>query len=81
MAKKTSVYKKIFEDISLTDTQKYNRINFLQTKRIVINNSSRFLCILIGLNIIIWPLIITIPNTKIDNTNSKKIGILATKNK
>ena len=81
MGKKTSVYKKIFEDISLTDTQKYNRINFLQTKRIVINNSSRFLCILIGLNIIIWPLIITIPNTKIDNTNSKKIGILATKNK
>ena len=81
MGKKTSVYKKIFEDISLTDTQKYNRINFLQTKRIVINNSSRFLCILICLNIIIWPLIITIPNTKIDNTNSKKIGILATKNK
>ena len=67
MSKKKSKYKRIFEDNSLSDQQKYRKISNLQ------NKVSRFLSVLIGLNAIIWPLLFIIPNVKIDNPNRSPI--------
>ena len=61
MGKKKSEYKKIFEDNSLSDQQKYKKISNLQ------NKGSRLWTVIIGLNAIIWPLLFTIPNVEIDN--------------
>ena len=70
MGKKKSEYKKIFEDNSLSDLQKYKKISDLQ------NKSSRLWTIAIGLNAIIWPLLFTIPNVEIDNPSLSPIVAL-----
>ena len=67
MSKKKSEYKRIFEDNSLSDLQKYRKINNLQ------NNGQRFWSVVIGLNAIIWPLLFSIPNLEIDNPNTSSI--------
>ena len=63
MSKKKSEYKRIFEDNSLSDLQKYRKISNLQ------NKGSRFWSVVIGLNAVIWPLLYIIPNIEIDNPN------------
>ena len=70
MSKKKSEYKRIFEDNSLSDLQKYRKINNLQ------NKVSRFWSVVIGLNAIIWPLLLIIPNVEIDNPNRSQIVAL-----
>ena len=72
MSKKKSEYKRIFEDNSLSDLQKYKKISNLQ------NKSSRFWSVFIGLNAIIWPLLFIIPNVEIDNPNINPIVSLKT---
>tara|TARA_Y100001968_G_scaffold143036_1_gene130710 strand:+ start:103 stop:330 length:228 start_codon:yes stop_codon:yes gene_type:complete len=70
MDTKKSEYKKIFEDNSLSDQQKYKKISNLQ------NKGSRFWTVVIGLNAIIWPLLFIIANVEIDNPNSSPIVTL-----
>ena len=70
MSKNQSEYKRIFEDNSLSDLQKYRKINNLQ------NKVSRFWSVVIGLNAIIWPLLFIIPNVEIDNPNRSPIVAL-----
>ena len=70
MSKKKSEYKRIFEDNSLSDLQKYRKINNLQ------NKVSRFWSVVVGLNAIIWPLLLIIPNVEIDNQNRSQIVAL-----
>ena len=67
MSKKKSEYKRIFEDNSLSDLQKYRKINNLQ------NKATRYWSVVIGLNAIIWPLLFIVPDVKIDNPNSSSI--------
>ena len=67
MGKKRSEYKKIFEDNSLSDLQKYRKINNLQ------NKVTRYWSVVIGLNAIIWPLLFIVPDVEIDNPNSSPI--------
>ena len=70
MSKKKSEYKRIFEDNSLSDPQKYRKISNLQ------NKVSRFWSVVIGLNAIIWPLLFIISNVEIDNSNRSPIVAL-----
>ena len=70
MSKKKSEYKRIFEDNSLSDLQKYNKISDLQ------NKGSRFWSVFIGLNAIIWPLLFIVPNTEIENSTINPIVAL-----
>ena len=70
MSKKKSEYKRIFEDNSLSDLQKYRKINNLQ------NKVARFWSVVIGLNAIIWPLLLIITNVEIDNPNRSQIVAL-----
>ena len=70
MSKKKSEYKRIFEDNSLSDLQKYRKISNLQ------NKVSRFWSVMIGLNAIIWPLLFIISNVEIDNSNRSPIVAL-----
>ena len=70
MSKNKSEFKKIFEDNSLSDLQKYRQISNLQKK------SSRFYIVVIGLNVIIWPLLSIIPSVEIDNPNISPIVAL-----
>ena len=70
MSKKNSEYKRIFEDNSLSDLQKYRKISNLQ------NKVSRFWSVMIGLNAIIWPLLFIISNVEIDNPNRSSIVAL-----
>ena len=70
MSKKKSEYKRIFEDNSLSDLQKYRKINNLQ------NKVSRFWSVVIGLNAIIWPLLFIIPNVEVDYPNRSPIVAL-----
>ena len=70
MSKKKSEYKRIFEDNSLSDLQKYRKISNLQ------NKVSRFWSVMIGLNAIIWPLLFIISNVEIDNPNRSSIVAL-----
>ena len=70
MSKKKSEYKRIFEDNSLSDLQKYRKISNLQ------NKVSRFWSVMIGLNAIIWPLLFIISNVEIDNSNRSSIVAL-----
>ena len=70
MVKKKSEYKKIFEDNSLSDLQKYKMISDLQ------NKGSRLWTVVIGLNAIIWPLIFMTPNVEFDNPNLSPIVAL-----
>ena len=70
MCKKKSEYKKIFEDNSLSDLQKYRKISNLQ------NKGSKFWSVVIGLNAIIWPLLYIIPNIEIDNPDLSPIVAL-----
>tara|TARA_B100000579_G_scaffold349058_1_gene302509 strand:+ start:321 stop:539 length:219 start_codon:yes stop_codon:yes gene_type:complete len=63
MSKKKSEYKRIFEDNSLSDLQKYRKISNLQ------NKSSRFWSVVIGLNAVVWPMLYILPNIEIDNPN------------
>ena len=67
MGKKKSEYKMIFEDNSLSDLQKYRKISNLQ------NKDSRFWSVVIGLNVILWPLLFIVPNLEIDNPNISPI--------
>ena len=67
MIKKKSEYKRIFEDNSLSDLQKYRKISNLQDK------VSRFWFVVMGLNAIVWPLLFIIPNVEIDNPNISPI--------
>tara|TARA_Y100001968_G_C19405264_1_gene743305 strand:- start:797 stop:1024 length:228 start_codon:yes stop_codon:yes gene_type:complete len=71
MGKKISKIKVIFEDSTLTDLQKYKKINDLTNKRF----SLWF--VFISLNSIILPLFFFPPNVKIDNQNL--IPILASR--
>tara|TARA_Y100001968_G_C18795194_1_gene453075 strand:+ start:179 stop:400 length:222 start_codon:yes stop_codon:yes gene_type:complete len=68
--KAKSKYKQIFEDNSLSNLQKYKKINDLQHK------GSGFWAVLIGLNAIFWPLLIISPNIDIDNPNSNIVVAL-----
>ena len=70
MSKNKSEYKRIFEDNSLSDLQKYSQIGNLQKK------GSKFWSVVIGLNSIIWPLLFIIPNVEIDNPNTSPIVAL-----
>ncbi len=70
MSKKKSKYKKIFEDNSLSDLQKYRMITNLQ------NKNSIFWSVVIGLNAILWPLLFVIPNIEIDNSKISPIVAL-----
>ncbi len=70
MSKNKSEFKRIFEDNSLSDLQKYRQISNLQKK------SSRFWLVVIGLNVIIWPLLFIIPSVEIDNPNISPIVAL-----
>ena len=70
MSKKNSEYKRIFEDNSLSDLQKYRKINNLH------NKVSRFWSVVIGLNVISWSLLFIIPNVEIDNPNRSPIVAL-----
>tara|TARA_Y100001968_G_C19128284_1_gene605394 strand:+ start:508 stop:744 length:237 start_codon:yes stop_codon:yes gene_type:complete len=76
MFKKNSEYKKIFEDSSLSDLQKYKKINDLHTKKILSGRGSRFLSIFIGLNVIVWPLLFIVPHTDTDNPNLSQIVLM-----
>ena len=67
MRKKKSEYKRIFEDNSLSDLQKYRKISNLQDKR------SKLWFVVISLNAIIWPLLFIFPNVEIDNPNISPI--------
>tara|TARA_Y100001968_G_scaffold59560_1_gene50571 strand:+ start:4342 stop:4560 length:219 start_codon:yes stop_codon:yes gene_type:complete len=67
MSKKKSKYKKIFEDNSLSDQQKYKMISNLQ------NRSSKFWTVVIGMNAIALSLLFNTPNVEIDNRNSSPI--------
>ena len=70
MSKKNSEYKRIFEDNSLSDLQKYRKITNLQ------NKVSKFWSVVIGLNAIIWPLLFINSNVEIDNPNRSPIVAL-----
>ena len=70
MSKKKSPYKRIFEDNSLSDLQKYRKITNLQ------NKGSRFWSVVIGLNAVTWPLLYIIPHIEIDNSNTSPIVAL-----
>ena len=70
MSKKKSEYKRIFEDNSLSDLQKYRKISNLQ------NKFSRFWSVVIGLNAIIWPLLFILSNVEVDNPNRSPIVAL-----
>tara|TARA_Y100001968_G_scaffold286438_1_gene287191 strand:- start:425 stop:652 length:228 start_codon:yes stop_codon:yes gene_type:complete len=63
MGTNKSDYKRIFEDNSLTDLQKYRKISDLQ------NKGSKFWSVVIGLIAIAWPLLFIISNAEIDNPN------------
>ena len=70
MSKKKSEYKRIFEDNSLSDLQKYRKISHLQKK------GSRFWSVIVGLNAIIWPLLFVNTNIEIDDPNITPIAAL-----
>ena len=70
MEKKISKIKKIFEDNSLSDLQKYKKISALQ------NKGTKYWAVIIGLNAIIWPLLLIIPNVDIDNQKLSPIVAL-----
>ena len=70
MSKNKSELKRIFENNSLSDLQKYSQISNLQKK------SSRFWSIVIGINVIIWPLLFITPSVEIDNPNISPIVAL-----
>tara|TARA_Y100001968_G_scaffold311106_1_gene332815 strand:+ start:816 stop:1037 length:222 start_codon:yes stop_codon:yes gene_type:complete len=67
---KKSEYKKIFEDRSLSDQEKYRKIRFLN------NKASRLWSVFIGLNVIIWPSLFILTNIETDNSNLKPIAAL-----
>ena len=69
MGNKISEYKKVFEDNSLSDQQKYKKINNLFNKKVFTFNNLRCWCVVISLNVIIWPLLINIPNVEKNNSN------------
>ena len=69
MGNKISEYKKVFEDNSLSDQQKYKKINNLFNKKVSTFNNLRCWCVVISLNVIIWPLLINIPNVEKNNSN------------
>tara|TARA_Y100001968_G_C19072998_1_gene579311 strand:- start:332 stop:592 length:261 start_codon:yes stop_codon:yes gene_type:complete len=75
MDKNISEYKRIFEDDSLTDLQKYNQISYLH------NKVSIFWNVFIGLNLIVWPLFLFIPSLEIESSNSKSIVALSHRKK
>ena len=70
MQNKVSKYKIIFEDNSLSDLQKYKKISDLQKK------SPKIWTLVIGLNVIIWPFLLTIPNVEIEKPNLNSIVTL-----
>ena len=67
MIMKKSEYKKIFEDCSLSDQEKYKKISALHNKR------SKFWTFFIGLNLIIWPFLFNFTNIETDNSNLSPI--------
>ena len=72
MIMKKSEYKKIFEDCSLSDQEKYIKISALPSK------GSKFWSLILGLNVIIWPVLLNFTN--IENDNSNLHPIVALKN-
>ena len=60
----------IFEDSSLTDLQKYKKINDLP------NKTKSLWTVIICLNSIIWPLLLITPNADMDNKNLNPIVAL-----
>ena len=71
MSKNISQIKTIFEDNSLTDQQKYKKINHLSSK------GFRLWTFVIGLNTIIWPILLITPNVEIDKQNLNPIVALS----
>ena len=67
MSKKSSQLKEIFEDVSLSDLQKYKKISNLQ------NRGPKFWNVIIGLNAIVLLSLLFVPNVEIDNPNSRPI--------
>ena len=76
MDKKTSEYKKIFEDNSLSDLQKYKMISALQNKKKFSGSISRFVFIVFGLNLIIWPYLLILPDVETDKPSLSHIVAL-----
>tara|TARA_Y100001968_G_C19252775_1_gene665296 strand:+ start:279 stop:524 length:246 start_codon:yes stop_codon:yes gene_type:complete len=74
MGKRNSILKKIFEDQSLSDQQKYRKINYLLNNKIFSGIGSRFWSIAIGLNVIFWPFFIITPNVETDSPNLSQIA-------
>ena len=70
MVKNSSKIKTIFEDSSLTDQQKYKKINHLA------NKGSRLWIFVISLNTITLPLLFITPNLEINNQNLNPIVAL-----
>ena len=67
---KKSEYANIFEDRSLSDQEKYKKISALP------NKGSKFWCLILGLNVIIWPVLLNFTNIETDNSNLKPIAAL-----
>ena len=67
---KKSEYKKIFEDCSLSDQEKYIKINALP------NKGSKFWSVILGLNVIIWPFLFIFTNIETDSSNLNPIVAL-----
>ena len=67
MSKKISKLKMIFEDNSLSDLQKYNKIRKFQNKGLGV---CKFV---IALNIIIFPILFISPKVKLNNQNLSPI--------
>lgn len=76
MRKSISEYRKIFEDNTLSDQEKYNKINDLQSKKILNDNFTGFCGVIIGLNLMIWPSIFIINNLENDKSNLRPIATL-----
>jgi len=70
MIMKKSEYKKIFEDCSLSDQEKYKKISALP------NKGSKFWSLILGLNVIIWPFLLNFTNIETDNSNLHPIVAL-----
>ena len=70
MIMKKSEYKKIFEDCSLSDQEKYKKISALPYK------VSKFWSVILGLNVIIWPFLLNFTNIETDNSNLHPIVAL-----
>ena len=80
MGKNESKYKRIFEDNSLSEHQKYSKINRLLKKNIHSDKGSKFWIVVIVLNIITLPLLFY-SNIDTDNPKLSQVAILINQRK